>query len=102
MIKSIIALNGQTVFDLCLQIGYPIESIYKLIQDSNIDNINETNLIGKEIYYDTDLVTNFGFNEVISTGDYINPLDLSITENYILRQDGEPLMRQDGNNFLRQ
>ena len=102
MIKSIKALNGQTVFDLCLQIGYPIENIYKLIQDNDIDNINETDLIGKTIYYDTDFVTNFGFTEVISTGEYINPLDSTVTGNFILRQDGTPLMRQDGNNFLRQ
>lgn len=102
MIKSITALNGQTVFDLCLQVGYPIESIYKLIEDNDIDGINDTNLIGKTIYYDTDFVTNFGFTEVISTGEYINPLDSSVTGNFILRQNGEPLMRQDGNYFLRQ
>lgn len=104
MIKSIIAVNGQTIYDVCQQVGYPLESIYKLISDSGLSNINEQNLGGKTIIFDTDFVKDFNLNpEVyISTGNIVDPFNSDATGNYLLRQDGTLMLRQDGTYFIRQ
>ena len=46
---SIIATAGQSIYDLCLMTYGDLKYVYKLIQDSNIVNLNEPTLSGKEI-----------------------------------------------------
>ena len=48
----LVAQQGQDIFDICLQIGYPIESIYDLIQSNGIDSLNTGNHAQRIITFD--------------------------------------------------
>lgn len=107
MIRTFEAKDGQSIFDLCIQSGYPIENIYDLIQLNQFANINQQSFAGVEVNFNTDLVKDFSFvnnlfsnNISLSTGD---PQEVyaDSSSNFILRQDGGRLLRQDGGKFLR-
>lgn len=51
--KSIIVKNGQTLFDLALQLYGDVSKVYDIINlNPSIENINTTNLEGQTIIYE--------------------------------------------------
>lgn len=74
MIKSVQAVDGQSIYDVCLQVYGSLDKLIKLCTDNNITNID---IIpnGKVFYYDTDLITNtnatgkqYATNAIITDG----------------------------------
>lgn len=58
---SVIATNGQSVYDLCLMTYGDLKYLYKLMQDNNIVGPNDTNLSGKKITFNPTLIVDIGF-----------------------------------------
>lgn len=54
-IQSYTSKEGQSLYDICLTVYGSIDSIYKLIQDSNIDSTNEGDLRNKVFTYSVKL-----------------------------------------------
>ena len=52
-IKTIKALYGQSIYDLCLQAYGTLDFIFKFIQENQISNINDTNLSGNTFIFDS-------------------------------------------------
>jgi len=52
------AINGQGLFDICLQVYGTLDLLYKLIADNGIDNVNITDLAQKVFIFDTTLIQN--------------------------------------------
>lgn len=67
--------SGQTVYDVAINIDTNLNGIIKLLQSSNIDSINDSDLNQKVVNYDTDLVADkilyshiFGKRKRFNTG----------------------------------
>lgn len=58
MQQSYSAFQGQTPFDVCLQVGYSLDMLLKLLQDSGVDNINENPKSQDVFLYDDTLIVN--------------------------------------------
>ena len=59
MINIFTATEGQTVFDLGINLYTDLDNVINLLQSSNIDNVNESDLNQKVLNYDTDLISDF-------------------------------------------
>ncbi|CAB4218271.1 hypothetical protein UFOVP1596_11 [uncultured Caudovirales phage] len=55
-LASYTALDGQSIFDICLQTYGDLNLLYKLMQDNKIDNTNSTMLKGSVFIFDTLLI----------------------------------------------
>ena len=54
------ALEGQSIYDVCLQTYGTLDLLYKLIQDNDIDNVNRVELKGIVFTFDTSLIYDKG------------------------------------------
>lgn len=73
---SIVATNGQSIYDLCLMTYGDLKYLTKLIQDNNIVSLNEGNLSGKTIIFNPNLINDIGFFNFLSNKKkVINTLD---------------------------
>lgn len=63
--------NGQSIFDVVLQIGYPLEKTYELLRANNISAINATLLSGQIINFDQVNVQNFGFQRTLAGSSFV-------------------------------
>lgn len=72
--KTVTVKDGQTLFDLSLQLYGSIEFVYKIIEDNHtITNIHYPNLVGLEITYEEqgfDLTNYFSTNNISISTDY--------------------------------
>lgn len=73
---TIVSHNGQTLFDLVLMSYGNIENLYKMILENSISTVNEVNLSGERITFDSTLVNDTLFYNwlvkykiVINTGE---------------------------------
>lgn len=87
MINTFKASEGQTVFDLAINLYTDLDNVINLLQLSNIDNVNESNLNQKVVIYDSRLISDnilyrdiFGKRRRFTTGKIIT----SITERRLL------------------
>lgn len=55
-IRTFTAVYGQSIFDVCLNCYGSLDLLYKLIQDSNVDSVNEIPRSGQVYTYDDSLV----------------------------------------------
>lgn len=55
-LKIFTAVYGQSIFDVCLNCYGSLDLLYKLIQDSGIDSVNDTPRSGQKYTYDDALV----------------------------------------------
>jgi len=71
--KIVTIKDGQTIFDITLQVYGNISFVYKLIQEnSNIDNIN-ADIVNKSVVYEVqtlNLTNYFNTNQVNVSTDY--------------------------------
>lgn len=68
-IKTLKLVENQSVFDASIMTYGNLENIYKLLQDSGIDSINETDLAQRTLTYDSDLIDdNALYNAIKSKG----------------------------------
>lgn len=63
MIQTFNAINGQSMYDVCLNTYGTLDLMYKLLQDNNIDNIGITPASGQAFLYDDGLVIDQGINQ---------------------------------------
>lgn len=83
-IKTFTGRENQSVYDLCLMAYGSLDNLYKLIQDSNIDNTNERSFYQKIVTYDENFTTDKIFYErVIKAGTIINTGPLSNSSSYV-------------------
>lgn len=69
MQKSYSALDGQSIFDVCLQVYGSLDFLFKLIQDSGIDSVNSVISSQQQFIYDDTLVFNQGVsNQFLLSG----------------------------------
>ncbi len=59
MTATYVCSSGQTVFDVAINIYTDLDNVINLLQSSDIDNINESNLNQKQVNYSTDLISDF-------------------------------------------
>lgn len=74
MTKTVTVLDGQTIFDLSLQLYGSVEFVYKIIQDNpTITDIHYQGLKGMSIVYDIqdgDITNFFSVNNINISTDY--------------------------------
>lgn len=56
MIKTFTSVYGQSIFDVCLNCYGTLDLLYKVIQDSGVDSVNDTPKSGQIYTYDDSLV----------------------------------------------
>jgi hypothetical protein len=79
-IKTIIATNGQSIFDLCLMTYGDLKYVFKLMQDNDIVSINGDNLSGKIINFNPTLIEDLGFyNYLMNKHKTINTLEPTVS-----------------------
>lgn len=72
-IKSLTGKEGQSIYDLALMSYGSFDNILKLIQDSQIDSLNESEFYRKSVSYDENfIVDNIYYNKIIKAGTVIN------------------------------
>ena len=99
---SIIATAGQSIYDLCLMTYGDLKYVYKLIQDSNIVNLNEPTLSGKEIIFDPTLVQDSLFyNALLRNGLVINTLSEETKDKplFLLQENRFYILQENGFNI---
>ena len=70
-ITTIKLQTGQSIFDAGIMTYGDIGQIYKLIQDSDIDSINQTSLAQRTLTYDLNLVTDNAIYSLIKSGGFV-------------------------------
>jgi len=90
--------EGQSVYDLCMMTYGDIGQLYKLLQDSGIDSINETALSQQLFTYDTSLISDTTFyNYLISDGIIMNTGEGSLAGyNYLDQQNFYFILQENG------
>lgn len=63
MLQKFEAIDGQSIFDVCLNCYGSLDLISKLLQDNNIDNINVRPYSRQLFIYDDTLVIDQGINQ---------------------------------------
>lgn len=72
-IKTMLAFDGQSIYDLCQMAGYGLEQIYQFLQDNQIDSVNEGTFQGKVFSFDTTLIAdNILYNQLVNNRLVIN------------------------------
>lgn len=75
-IASIIATEGQTLYDISLMTYGNLDNFYKMLQDSQIDNSDTSRLRGLAFNFDKNLINDFQYyKNLVSTGYIINTGD---------------------------
>jgi hypothetical protein len=69
-IKTLKLQENQSVFDACLMTYGNLEHAYKLLQDSGIDSINETDLAQRTLTYDSILIDDNALYNSIKSGGF--------------------------------
>lgn len=94
---TIKAQNDQSLFDIALM-STGIENVYKIIQDNNLSNINNTVLEGKFINFALKDIKDVGlYNRglVITTGE-----SKDTTEYFLLLENGFYLLQENGDRII--
>ncbi|MES2382597.1 MAG: hypothetical protein V4538_16230 [Bacteroidota bacterium] len=97
--SSIVATEGQSIYDLCLMTYGDFKYLYKLMQDNNIIGPNDINLSGKKINFNPILISDIGFFNLIQQKKKINTLNIVssvISETGLQTDDGINLQTDDG------
>lgn len=63
MQKKYSAVYGQSNFDICLNAYGSLDNLYKLLQDSGVDNVNSMPASNQQFIYDDSLVENQAINQ---------------------------------------
>jgi hypothetical protein len=72
-IKSRTGYEGQSIYDLCQMSYGSLDLIYKLIQESQIDSIDQSDFYRISVTYDENFITDkFYYSKVIKAGTVIN------------------------------
>lgn len=92
MQQSYSAIEGQTIFDVCLQVGYSIDMLIRLMQDSDIDNVNVKPKSQDQFIYDDTLIFNQGITNQFLLSGIIYCTDAGDNGNsyYIIKQAAPP------------
>lgn len=63
MLQKFEAVDGQSIFDVCLNCYGTLDLLYKLLQDNSIDNVNVTPFSRQTFVYEDSLVIDQGVNQ---------------------------------------
>lgn len=96
MIEFVTYREGQSIYDLCLQVYGTLDQLVKFCQDNDVTDINAAPN-KSEYQYDTSLVKYDG-NKNIYTTNYIEP---ELETSYLITEDGTGyLITEDASGFL--
>lgn len=70
MLQEFEAIDGQSIFDVCLNCYGTMDLLYKLLQDNGIDSINATPYSRQIFTYDDTLVIDQGVNQQFTQSGY--------------------------------
>lgn len=92
MQKSYKAFDGQTTYDVCLQVYGSLDNLVKLLIDSGVDNINAKPKSQQKFTYDDTLVTDQVVSNQFLLSNIIYATDTGDNGNayYILKQPSPP------------
>jgi hypothetical protein len=101
-IKYIIAISGQSIFDLVISTYGDLNLTYKFIQDNNISNIDASDLTGKTFKFDVNNIANKGFFVSLKNKIATKPTVASGSGNagsFLLTESGDFLTTESGDKF---
>jgi hypothetical protein len=81
MIQSFSAVNGQSLFDVCLNTYGTTDLLYKLLQDNNISDLDYTPVSGQVFTYDDSLIIDQGIQNFFNQTGVIYATDINIINN---------------------
>jgi hypothetical protein len=72
-VKNLTGKNGQSIYDLCQMTYGSFDLLLKLIQDSNIDSLNESDFYRKDVSYNENfIVDKIYYKDIIKAGTVLN------------------------------
>ena len=96
-IKTLEGQEGQSIYDICMMAYGDIGEVYRLLQDSGIDSINETNLANTVFTYDTTFIADSTFYNYISyEGIIINTGEGPDATIYLSQQNYYLVLQENG------
>lgn len=96
---TLIAKQGQSIYDVCLQAYASLNQLYKLIQDNGIPNINTGELQGTVFTYDPSLIANNSLSNR-NRDENINYVTDELSPQALLDDDGNWLETDGGEGIL--
>ena len=83
MIQSFSAVNGQSLFDVCLNTYGTTDLLFKLLQDNSISDLDFTPVTGQAFAYDDSLIVDQGVQSFFNQSKVIYATDINIINNGI-------------------
>lgn len=90
MLQKFNAIEGQSIFDVCLNCYGTIDLMYKLLQDNGIDSINVIPYSGQVFTYDDTLVIDQGINQQFTQSGTLYATNLGGSGDLALPIKGRP------------
>jgi hypothetical protein len=91
MLKNYSAISGQSIYDVCLKIGYSLDNLLKLLEDSYGDEfgVNDIPASGQQYIYDDALVVNQPITQAynLSGTNYATYYGTNGSAMYLIRQN---------------
>jgi hypothetical protein len=95
--------DGQSIYDLCLQSYGSLDLVYKLIQDNNLTNIDDTVETGKELSFYISKISDISvykqfkkYSTSITSIPIIPPIPLG----YLIKLGGGYILQQNGKKII--
>jgi len=96
-IRALRGQDGQSIYDICMMAYGDIGEVYRLLQDSGIDSIDERGLAGTLFTYDTTFIADSTFyNYITSEGIIINTGEGPDATVYLTQQNYYLILQENG------
>jgi len=90
MLQKFEAIQGQSIFDVCLNCYGTLDLMYKFLQDNGIDSVNVTPYSRQQFIYDDSLVIDQGINQQFTQGGFKYSTDISGQGQIFFKVNGRP------------
>lgn len=90
MLQEFEAIEGQSIFDVCLNCYGTLDLMYKLLQDNGIDSINVKPYSRQMFTYEDGLVIDQGINQQFTQGGFKYSTDISALGSVFFKVKGRP------------
>lgn len=93
--KTYNAVWGQSIYDICLQVYGSLDLLYKLIQDSGVDSVNDSPFSGQQYVYDDALATDQALinKNILSGIIYATEIGVNGSVYYIIKQKNPRIIK---------
>lgn len=69
--QTIQGREGMSIYDACLMCYSGFDNIIKFLKDNGIENMNDMNMAGRTLVYDTNLSQSTSLNSVINNRGFV-------------------------------